>query len=262
MIYWIWLSKIPTIGCYTSRLLLKELKEPKKIYEASYEELIRIKGIGPQKAKRIYETKSLNKAYKILNDCEKKGIRIMTISDDNYPKEARNIDDLPICLYYKGTIRNDIRKTAIVGSRRCDRAARQRTIEIATDLTRQGNTIVSGMAKGVDAYAQTACLKAGGYTIAVLGNGLDICYPSEHRILMEKIERQGLLISEYEPGVRPQKVYFPRRNRIIAALSEEIIVTSARKGSGALITAQYGEKYHKKVTFAGLNKTISQFTNS
>ena len=82
-----------------------------------------------------------------------------------------------------------------------------------TDLTKQGIAIVSGMAKGVDAYAQTACLKAGGYTIAVLGNGLDICYPSEHRILMENIAKQGLLISEYEPGIKPQ----------------------------------YGEKYHRKI---------------
>ena len=120
-------------------------------------------------------------------------------------------------------------------------------MEIATDLTKQGIAIVSGMAKGVDAYAQTACLKAGGYMIAVLGNGLDICYPSEHRILMENIAKQGLLISEYEPGIKPQKVYFPRRNRIIAAFSDEIIITSAGKGSGALITAQYGEKYHRKI---------------
>lgn len=90
-------------------------------------------------------------------------------------------------------------------------------------------------------------LKAGGYTIAVLCNGLDICYPSEHRILMENIAKQGLLISEYEPEIKPQKVYFPRRNRIIAAFSDEIIITSAGKGSGALITAQYGEKYHRKI---------------
>lgn len=247
MIYWIWLSKIPGIGCYTSRLLLKELKEPKNIYQASYEELLKIKGIGPKKAKQIYETKNLNKIQKILDDCERKEIKIMTIYDDHYPEEARMLEDMPICLYYKGIVKNHMKKTAIVGSRRCDRQARQRTIEIATNLTRQGIAIVSGMAKGVDAYAQTACLKAGGYTIAVLGNGLDICYPSEHRILMENIERQGLLISEYEPGVRPQKVYFPRRNRIIAALSDEIIVTSAGKGSGALITAQYGEKYNRRV---------------
>ena len=247
MIYWIWLSKIPGIGCYTSRLLLKELKEPRKIYEASYAQLIKIKGIGPKKAKQIYDTKDLKKAQKILKDCEKNGIKIMTINDDIYPQKARVLEDMPICLYYKGIINNDIKTTAIVGSRRCDRLARQRTIEIATKLTKQGISIVSGMAKGVDAYAQTACLKAGGYTIAVLGNGLDICYPSEHRILMKNIERQGLLISEYEPGIKPQKVYFPRRNRIIAAFSDEIIVTSAGKGSGALITAQYAEKYHRRV---------------
>ena len=247
MIYWVWLSKIPGIGCYTSRLLLKELNEPKQIYKASYEQLIKIKGIGPKKAKQIYETKKLNKAQKILNDCEKNGIKIMTINDDSYPEEAKMLEDMPICLYYKGKIKNDIKKIAIVGSRRCDREARKRTIEIATEITKQGNAIVSGMAKGVDAYAQTACLKAGGYTIAVLGNGLDVCYPSEHRILMENIAKQGLLISEYEPGVTPQKAYFPRRNRIIAAISDKIIVTSANKGSGALITAQYGQKYHKEV---------------
>lgn len=247
MIYWIWLSKIPGIGCYTSRLLLKELKEPRQIYKASYEQLIKIKGIGPKKAKQIYETKNLKKAQKILDDCEKKGIKIMTLNDDIYPQKARILEDMPICLYYKGIIKKHIKTTAIVGSRRCDRLARQRTIEIATELTKQGIAVVSGMAKGVDAYAQTACLKAGGYTIAVLGNGLDICYPSEHRILMENIAQQGLLISEYEPGIKPQKVHFPRRNRIIAALSDEIIVTSAKKGSGALITAQYGDKYQRKV---------------
>ena len=252
MIYWIWLTKIPEIGCYTSRLLLKELKEPIQIYKASYEQLIKIKGIGSKRAKQIYETKDLKKAQKILDDCEKNKIKIMTINDDVYPQKARVLEDMPICLYYKGTIKNDIKTAAIVGSRRCDRLARQKTIDMATNLTKKGIAIVSGMAKGVDAYAQTACLRAGGYTIAVLGNGLDICYPSEHRILMENIAKQGLLISEYEPGIKPQKVYFPRRNRIIAAISDEIIITSAGKGSGALITAQYGQKYHKKVTLMGV----------
>lgn len=120
-------------------------------------------------------------------------------------------------------------------------------IELAETLSDQEITIVSGMAKGIDSYAHTACLKNGGYTIAVLGNGLDICYPSEHKKLMEQIERNGLLISEYEPGIRPQKINFPRRNRIIAAFSDEIIVIEAKKGSGALITAQCGEKYHRRV---------------
>ena len=249
MIYWIWLSKIPGIGCHMSRLLLKEFETPEQIYNATYEQLRKVKGIGPKKARQIIQTKDLKQAKKILNDCKKHRIQIMTLNDDIYPLKAKNIQDMPILLYYKGTIKNYKKSIAIVGSRRCSKEARQNTIDIATKLTKQGIMIISGMAKGIDSYAHTACLKAGGYTIAVLGNGLDICYPSEHKSLMKEIEKRGLLISEYEPGTRPQKVNFPRRNRIIAAFADEIIVTEAGKGSGALITAKYGEQYNRRVRY-------------
>ncbi|MDY3714362.1 MAG: DNA-processing protein DprA, partial [Blautia sp.] len=105
----------------------------------------------------------------------------------------------------------------------------------------------SGMAKGIDSYAHTACLKSGGYTVAVLGNGLDICYPCEHRKLMEQIAEKGLLISEYPPGIRPAKYRFPCRNRLISAWSDKMIVVAPGKGSGALITAEYEKKYGRKV---------------
>lgn len=228
MIYWIWLSKIPQIGCHVSRLLLKEFHDPKQIYNA----------------------KDLRQAERIIENCHKHQIKIMTINDDIYPQKAKMLDDMPIILYYKGTPKlSQLNKksTAIVGPRRCSRQARQTAINLAANLSDQGITVVSGMAKGIDSYAHTSCLKNEGYTIAVLGNGLDICYPAEHKKLMEWIERKGLLISEYEPSVGPQKIHFPRRNRIIAAFSDEIIVVEAKKGSGALITAQYGEKYHRKV---------------
>ena len=103
------------------------------------------------------------------------------------------------------------------------------------------------MAKGIDSYAHTACLKAGGYTVAVLGCGLDICYPSEHRLLKQRIEEQGLLLSEYPPGTLPHSCHFPKRNRIIAAWSREIYIPEAGKKSGAWITAAYGEKYGRRV---------------
>lgn len=109
--------------------------------------------------------------------------------------------------------------------------------------------MISGMAKGVDSYAHTACLKAGGYTVAVLANGLDICYPNEHQKLKECIENEGLIISEYSPGVRPTKYAFPRRNRLISAWSDELVVVAAGKGSGALITAEYSRQYGRKVRF-------------
>lgn len=250
MIYWIWLSKIPQIGCHISRLLLNEFHDPQNIYNAADEQLLQVKGIGPKRAKQIYDTKDLSQAEKIIENCRRHQIKIMTINDDIYPQKAKILDDMPIILYYKGTpVISQINKksTAIVGARRCSRQARQAAITLAATLSDKGITIVSGMAKGIDSYAHTSCLKNEGYTIAVLGNGLDICYPAEHKKLMEQIERKGLLISEYEPGIRPQKIHFPRRNRMIAAFSDEIIVVEAKKGSGALITAQYGEKYHRKV---------------
>ncbi|MFR3402912.1 MAG: DNA-processing protein DprA [Blautia faecis] len=103
------------------------------------------------------------------------------------------------------------------------------------------------MAKGVDSYAHTACLKAKGYTVAVLANGLDICYPSEHEKLKECIENKGLVISEYPPGIRPTKYTFPKRNRLISAWSDELIVVAAGKKSGALITADYSKNMEGKL---------------
>lgn len=252
MIYWIWLSKLPGIGCQISRALLNEFHAPKQIYQATYEQLVKVKGIGPKKAKQIYETKDLKQATKIIEDCKKHHIHIMTINDDLYPQKAKNLEDMPILLYYKGIIKKYKKSIAIVGPRRCSKEARQRAIDTARKQTNKGITIVSGMAKGIDSYAQTACLKEGGYTIAVLGNGLDICYPSEHKNLMKEIEKNGLLISEYEPGTPAYKANFPRRNRIIAAFSDEIIIIEAKEGSGAMITGQYGKKYERKIQFINI----------
>lgn len=109
------------------------------------------------------------------------------------------------------------------------------------------DTLVSGMAKGIDSYAHTVCLNTGGYTVAILGNGLDICYPSEHNKLMKCIEEKGLLISEYPPGTHPDRYRFPRRNRLISSWSDKLFVIQAEKGSGALITAEYSRKYGREV---------------
>lgn len=205
MIYWIWLSKIPQIGCHISRLLLKEFHGPEQIYNATYEQLLQVKGIGPKRAKQIYDAKDLSQAKQIIESCHKHHIKIMTINDDIYPQKAKTLDDMPMILYYKGTptiSQMNQRSTAIVGPRRCSRQARQTAIKMAAVLSDKGITIVSGMAKGIDSYAQTSCLKNEGYTI-----------------------------------------------RIIAAFSDEIIIVEGKKGSGALITAQYAQKYHREIRF-------------
>lgn len=106
---------------------------------------------------------------------------------------------------------------------------------------------MSGMAKGIDSYAHTACLKAGGYTLAFMANGLDICYPPEHQTLMEEIIEKGAILSPYPPGIHPRQEYFPHRNKLLAAWADELLVAEAAERSGALITAQYAMEYGRKV---------------
>lgn len=130
-----------------------------------------------------------------------------------------------------------------------DERSKRAVAELAVAYTEKQTAVISGMAKGVDSYAHTACLKAKGYTVAVLANGLDICYPSEHEKLKECIENKGLVISEYPPGIRPTKYTFPKRNRLISAWSDELIVVAAGKKSGALITADYSKKYGRKIIY-------------
>ena len=124
----------------------------------------------------------------------------------------------------------------IVGARRCTQEAKQQVVDLAQKLVSANVTIVSGMAKGIDAYAHTVCLKSGGSTVAVLGNGLDICYPREHNKLMECIINNGLVVSEYPPGTPPTKYHFPKRNRLISAWSDQLYVIAPGKGSGGLTT--------------------------
>lgn len=247
MEYWIWLSLLPNIGYITANRLLKYFEDPSRVYYAEISELIKVKGITSRQVQSIAENKSLEQAWKLLDSCSKNGISILIQSDIRYPKRAKILEDAPVILYFKGHFQEMEDPVAIVGARRCTQEAKFQAISLAEDYVRRGQTIVSGMAKGIDSYAHTACLNVDGYTIAIVGNGLDICYPSEHKKLMDRIIEKGLLLSEYPPGIRPAKYTFPRRNRLISAWAEHIIVIAPGKGSGALITAEYGKKYGRKV---------------
>ena len=137
----------------------------------------------------------------------------------------------------------------IVGARRCTQAAKQCCIELTRQCIKEQEIVISGMAKGIDACAGTVCVNSGSYTVAIVGNGLDICYPAEHERLMERIRETGLLLSEYPPGTEPSNYTFPQRNRLIASWSDRLIVIAAGRGSGAMITANCADKYGRKVSF-------------
>lgn len=247
MEYWIWLNEIMGLGPIIQKRLLDHFKAPKSIYDAYKEELMVVKGVGEVLAKNIIESRSLEKSYFSLEEMYKKDIKLLTYNDSLYPSIAKEYEEAPTLLYYRGSIRENIEGVAIVGSRRCSNYGKEVAIEAAEFLAKNNIPVISGMAKGIDGYAHVACLKSGGYTIAFLGNGVDICYPSEHRELMEGIMGNGAIISEYPPGTKARAEFFPKRNGLISSWSKKILVVEGAEKSGALITANMAMKQGKEV---------------
>jgi DNA processing protein len=168
------------------------------------------------------------------------GVTVITLKDEAYPKLLREIDQSPPVLYVKGMLTTaDDFAVAMVGTRRVTPYGQQITRDTSTFLAGQGITIVSGLARGVDGLAHQHALKAGGRTIAVLGSGVDVIYPPEHRKLSDAIAESGAVISDYPMGTKPDGINFPPRNRIISGLSLATIVVEAGERSGALITADF-----------------------
>ena len=165
------------------------------------------------------------------------GVRVVTREQPGYPKALREIHDPPVALYIRGSMPSEEVAIAVVGSRHASRYGLQTAERLAYDLALRGATIVSGLARGIDGAAHRGALKAGGRTIAVLGNGLSLVYPPEHEQLSRQIIEQGALLSEYPMTMEPLAQNFPRRNRIISGLSLGVVVVEAAARSGALITA-------------------------
>ena len=246
-LYWIWLNEIKGIGAIIARRLIENFDFPENIYYASKADLLSIEGIGESLAENILRSKNLDKANSILDKCEKNKIEITNYKDKKFPSIINNNSNMPILLYYKGNLCNNLEGVAIVGSRRCTDYGKQVTVEAATYLAKNKIPVISGMAKGIDSYAHTACLKAEGYTIAFLGCGVDICYPKEHVELMNKIIENGVVVSEYSPGILPSNYSFPKRNRLISTCSKKILIAEAGENSGALITAKYAKEQNKEI---------------
>jgi DNA processing protein len=182
-----------------------------------------------------------------LETLGKMGASVVTIRDPDYPAPLRTIPDPPLVLYRKGSFSMEGLMIAVVGSRRATAEGLNLSEKIADTLSSLGVTVVSGLARGIDAAAHRGALPGKGKTVAVLGCGLDICYPWEHKPLFEKIGNEGVLISEYGLRERPLAYHFPERNRIIAGLSKSVLVIEATEKSGSLITARLGLEYGRDV---------------
>lgn len=235
--HWVWLAETRIRG--VSRLkLLRHFGTPEDIYYAAAEDLLQVEGISAGEAK-LLQNKDLNEADRILALCGEKGIRLLTVQDAAYPARLKNIYDPPCLLYLRGDMPeiDDGVSVAVVGTRACTPYGEQVAEKLAFGLAQGGVTVVSGLAKGIDAAATRGALRAGGHPIAVLGGGADVVYPRENRYLYEDVAARGALISEYPPGTEPKAEHFPVRNRIIAGLSLATLVVEAPRKSGALITA-------------------------
>ncbi|MEN2994639.1 MAG: DNA-processing protein DprA [Thermodesulfovibrio sp.] len=247
-IYCLALNEIKDLGAVLIKRLFLKFGSARQIFNASYEELLCVEGIGPERAKRIKNFDRWNFIEKMLNLCEKRGIAIYSLSDEKYPELLREIHDPPTVLFCKGELNSEDKiALSIVGSRKMSEYGRRITEKLAYELSSIGITIVSGLARGIDSIAHKSALSAGGRTIAVLGSGVSHIYPPENKILAEKIIENGAIISEFYPDEGPKRENFPRRNRIISGLSLGTIVTEAAINSGALITASLALEQGREV---------------
>lgn len=271
--YWIWFSRIEKLTCLQKKKLLEIFGTPKKLWESDRISLQKVGGIDENCINEIFNLKYKKDLEKYEEYINKNNIKLITIFDKEYPQNLKKIYDKPIILFAKGNIEL-LQKggIAIVGSRNCSNYGRITAQKIAYDLAKKDICIISGLAKGIDKYSHVGALKAEGDTIAVIGSGLDYIYPSENKNVYEEIiKNNGVIVTEYIIGTRPNKMNFPARNRIISGLSYGIVVVEAQEKSGALITVDFGLEQGKdifavpgninNVNSVGTNNLIKQGAN-
>ena len=245
---WLALKMIPNLGNISYKRLLDRFGDPVNVLNAKLHELLEIEGIRVETAKRIVSKSWEGDPQKELERLKKTGARLITILDACYPKDLKAIHDPPPLLYVRG---NDIPQNrtmvAVIGSRNPSHYGLKVTEEICQGLAIRNVAIVSGMAQGIDAAAHWGCLRGKGYTIAVLGSGIDVIYPKSNRKLFNYIAERGSVLTEFPIGTPPEAKNFPIRNRIISGLSKGVVVVEASRRSGSLITASFALEQGREV---------------
>jgi len=234
--YWLWLTTRKGVGVQGMHAVLDRFGTPERAFFADPEEY----ELFPAGLSAALRDRSMAEAERVMADCDRLGIRIMTLQDADYPGRLRQLDDAPCVLYLKGKIPDLDEEVAVgvVGTRQASEYGKAVAGRLGLELARGGALVVSGIATGVDTCAVRGALQGGGRAICVLGGGIDVYYPRENRFLYDDVAATGLLISEYPPGTENLGSHFPVRNRIISGLSLGVVVVEAREfGSGAMITA-------------------------
>ena len=242
------LNLIQGIGSKTVLFLIDTLGSAEAVLNATPQELDRIDELIPSIRKSLADKKLGSPLERELKLIEEYDCRVVTIYDEAYPPLLKEIDSPPLLLYVRGElIQEDAFSIAIVGSREAKDYGRRVSYQLAYQLAQRGITVISGFAKGIDTCAHRGALEANGRTLAVMGNGLSVTYPSGNNEMEEKIIESGALISEFPMGMKPRSENFPRRNRIISGLTLGTVVVEASNRSGALITARLASEQGREV---------------
>ncbi len=249
LLYQIALTRVPQVGCVQARLLLEKFGDAAAIFKAPQTQLEKTEGIGTIRAKKIKAFASFGEIEKEIQFIEKYKIQPLFITDKNYPQRLLNCYDPPTLLYYRGEADLNCAKiVALIGTRNHTEYGKQLTEGLVRELASQKVLIVSGLAFGIDSIAHKASLKNNLPTVGVLAHGLDTIYPSQHGALAKDIIKQkGGLLTEFASQTQPDKHNFPTRNRIVAGMSDAVIVIESGIKGGSMVTAELANGYNKDV---------------
>ncbi len=247
-IYQVALSLIPGIGNIIAKNLISYCGSAEKIFSASRHKLLTIPGVGSKVADGIKRKDSFLRAEDIIKKCERDHISILFYTDEKFPYRLKELYDSPVILYVKGKgDLNPKKSVGIVGTRQATIYGKSMVDEIVKDLAPHNAAIISGLAYGIDHRSHIAAIRNDLMTIGVIAGGYRNLYPAIHKKTASNIEKNGFILSEYEPSLIPEAHLFPERNRIIAGLSDVLVVIEAAERGGALITAEYANNYNREV---------------
>ena len=239
IVHWIWLATRPGISDRVKVELVHHFQDPENVYFADPDSFRQIEGLTAEGLEAL-KNKDLRPAEKILDDCHREKLQILTYQDAAYPNRLKNISDPPLVFYYKGQLPDfdGLPVIGVVGTRKASPYGLTTAKRMGYQIARCGGLLVSGLAFGIDGMAMRGALTGGGQVVGILGCGAEQVYPTSNRTLFADTESYGCIMSEFPPGTPPLRQNFPKRNRIISGLSCGVLVVEAPERSGALITAQ------------------------
>ncbi len=242
------LAELPEVGPFRLPRLLPLFGAGRAAWEAGPAAVADALGLGAEERERLSRCYRRERPWELGEGLRRQGVAL--VGPSRVPARLRAVEEAPVLLFVRGALPPDgWPAVAVVGTRRTDYSGLVLARRLAGELAEAGVVVVSGLARGVDGAAHEACLRAGGCTVAVLGSGVDVPYPPEHRRLLEEVAVRGAVVSEFPPGAPPAARHFPWRNRVISGLADGVVVVRAGWRSGAMITAEYADR-QGRVLFA------------